>query len=120
MTNPLLHRLRRALSWVALGADALAAVVAAVAVANWGWALAMGLAVWSGGTTEPVRPDLPVPWRGWALCLCAGATGTAFAALARRPVVARAGYLLAHGGTLAAVIRPLLHLAALWTIAATG
>jgi hypothetical protein len=116
-----LRRLSRALSWIALGADALAAVVGAVAVAHWGWALAMGLAVWGGRTTEPVRPDLPFPWTTWALCLAVGAAGVAFRALApSRPWTATAGWLLAHGGVLAAFALPLVHLAALYRIAVAG
>jgi hypothetical protein len=106
------------LSWITLGVDALSAVIGAVAVAHWGWALAMGLSIWTG-QTEPVRPQIPFPWVIWAACLACGAAGAGVRAVFRGRV-AIFGSLLAHGGVLAAVAVPLVHLWRLWRVAAGG
>ncbi len=52
----------KAISSLTTGGLVLGGVVGAVAVATVGPFLAMGLAIWSGQTTEPAQPHLSYPW----------------------------------------------------------
>ena len=54
--------LLKAFSSLTTGGIALGGMVGAVAVTMVGPFLAMGLVIWSGEATEPVRSDLAYPW----------------------------------------------------------
>ncbi len=86
-----------ALSTVAAG------LVGAGAVATVGPPLAMGLSIWSGGSTEPVMPHLAYPLLWHALAIALTAAGWVWSG---RGGGGRATLLL-HGGAVASVLVPI-------------
>lgn len=86
-----------------------AGIVGGWAMARYGPALAMGLAI-LGANTEPTPPALSYPWLLWALCVAAWATGFT---LGQREASLRAA-LLEHGGAGASAVLPVVHLLRLW------
>jgi hypothetical protein len=63
--------LLKILSSLSTGGLVLGGAVGAAAIYNVGPFLAMGLAIWSGQTTEPIQPALPYPW-GLTVLGCIG------------------------------------------------
>lgn len=87
-------------------------VLGALVVAQLGPSLAMGLAIWSGQTTEPVSPDLGYPWfflvvgvLGWLVGLAGRTRGKGFA-------------ILLHGSAVGVALLPWIQLWRLWGMAA--
>ena len=63
-------------SGLATGGLILGGLVGAAAIATVGPWLAMGLAIWSGQTTEPTLPALSYPWGWTAVAVAVWAAGT--------------------------------------------
>lgn len=63
------RRLLSLASWLSM---LMAGLMGAVVVILVGPELAMGAAIWSGQTTEPMRPQLPFPWVALGLCVLGG------------------------------------------------
>lgn len=86
-----------------------AGLIGAVAMVTVGPPLAMGLAIWSGGTTEPVMPALsyPLAWHVGAL----GIAGAGWIWGGRGG--ARRADLMLHGGAVASLLVPIWALVSL-------
>ena len=114
-----IRRLLSAISQLSSGGLILGGLVGAAAVSQTGPFLAMGLAIWSGQTTEPATPALAYPWLlqlgagvGWGLGLWCGHRLQGRDASPYRDHLL-AGALLWGSGVLAALL-PMMQLYWLW------
>jgi len=97
-------------TWLLLsGASGVAAgLLGAGLVMSVGAPLAMGLAIWTGRSTEPTLPDVDFPWATFGL-------GLALAAVGARRVWAggRGGGVLLHLGSALVAVLPFVWLGVL-------
>lgn len=96
--------------WLLLsGASGVAAgLLGAAVVVSVGPPLAMGLAIWTGRSTEPTLPSVDFPWLAFALGLALAAVG------ARRAWAGgRGGGALLHLGSAVVALLPLVWLGVL-------
>jgi hypothetical protein len=112
----------RVLAWLWVTVLLGAGLGGGVVVSRVGWSLAMMMAMY-GGDTEPVRPDLPYPWLGFAAAAALAFAGLGWGMLRRRPrgqgpapsgLVIVLPLVLAYLGALAAVLLPFVQLYRLW------
>lgn len=87
-----------------------AGLIGAATVATVGPPLAMGLAIWTGRTTEPVMPDASYPWLIHAICLASAGSGYWLGRERPGPIAE----LLLHGGSVASALVPIFAVVSLW------
>ncbi|MFT5683708.1 MAG: hypothetical protein ACI8RZ_004640 [Myxococcota bacterium] len=101
----------KAISSLTTGGLVLGGAVGAVAIATVGPFLAMGLAIWSGETTEPVQPMLSYPW---ILTILGGITWGVGVWGEHRGGGGRLYAVLSWGGGLVVALLPMVQLWRLW------
>lgn len=93
-------------------AGMIAAGVLGMGVSVWlGPHVAMGLAIWSGKTTEPSHPELAFPWLLWLLGLIGWAVGLRLQSRGAWAI------WLTQGTAALVALLPWYHLWRLWSLA---
>lgn len=93
-------------------AGMIAGGVLGLGVSVWlGPHVAMGLAIWSGATTEPSYPELAFPWLLWLLGLIAWAVGLRLQSRGSWAI------WLTQGAAALVAVLPWIHLGRLWRLA---